>query len=217
MTRGMWNLFMAMCGDPSGMVVVLDKYPSSLLFCAAYMVVTSFGILSILTALVCDKMTIAAQEHMSVIHEERHKLKVQYAEEKLDEIFYSLVRDQKEGLDKDQFELMMQNNDMVTDICGVLNFQQFELEKAWDALSKGEKMTNKGEPVPCISYNDFVQGLLHAKRDVNNLSLMRIEKRVAVVERALKRIHESLERQSLCNHTTMKAIFAQLESMSVTR
>jgi len=57
----MWVLFMTMNGDPSGLQTLFDVYPWAKLLCAIFMVISSWAILSILTAVVSENMINATE------------------------------------------------------------------------------------------------------------------------------------------------------------
>lgn len=180
----MWILFMAMNGDPSGMQPLFDTHPETLLFAAAYMVFSSFAILSVLTGVVADKMATAAEENQTEHDSLESAQKEDKARELMEKIFEDATKGKEQFMTKEEFESATADEDMMLELAEATGFEQDEIQDSFGSLCKDVRETAAG-PIPSASKDDFMNGLLGGKSTANELSIHRIEKHLADIKRQL--------------------------------
>lgn len=186
--RGMWWLFMAMNGDPTGMQAILDAYWAAEFLCATYMVFSSFAILSVLTGVVCDKMASVSEELNKQEEYAESNKKDEYNRRTLEELFDYAAADRGGFMSKGEWDQLLSSEDHAAEFLDVIGMSAEDLPKVWEKLSKHEKKNARGHYVDAVSKEDFVDKLLSAHGGVREVSLWHLEKRLAVMERTITRI-----------------------------
>mmetsp|Transcript_75479 Transcript_75479/g.145920 ORF Transcript_75479/g.145920 Transcript_75479/m.145920 type:complete len:291 (-) Transcript_75479:23-895(-) len=214
-SRAMWWLFLAMNGDTDRLQPVLDYYPIGLVLLAAYMVFSSFAVLSVLTAVVCDRMAAVSEEHEKKAKAEEHDRILQIKRRKLEEYYDMADIDKSGSIDQDEFMCLLRDENLSDDLCDLISMEKQELPSLWRMLAKGERVIEQDGhriEVESILRDDFIEGLISLHRAVKEFSILRLEKRMAVMERRMLRIAGVLTARRVSRVDTAASGHASLSS-----
>merc|ERR1719424_1464973 len=145
-----------MNGDPSYMAPLLDNYPISMIFTSAYMVFSGFAILSVLTGIVCDKMSKAAEDESNKLEEADCKVRLDDSKQRLLDLFRRIDVNESGSLDKGEWECIKEDEEMCHELCDLAQMEKSDLHLIWEALSKSEKMLDS-ENVEAINLKDWME------------------------------------------------------------
>jgi len=193
--RTMWLLFLAMNGWTDQMMPLLNYFPTGLLLLAAYIVFARFTVKSVLTAVICDRMAAVSEETSAdEIVEEQAKL-LNKKRCKLGELYDTVDTSASGSIDRDEFNRLVRDEDKSDDLCDLVSMDKLELPSLWQALAKGERVIEHGGQrmeVESILRDDFIEGLLAKSHAVKEFCFLRLEKRMAVMERLMMKIVDAL-------------------------
>jgi len=174
---------------------LLNYYPAGEGLLASYMVFSSFAVLSVLTAVVSDRMAAVSEEQSAKENAEEHDRILHNKRCKLGELYDMIDTDGGGSIDRNEFNLLIRDEDKADDLCDLLRLDKRELPSLWRMLAKGERVIEQDGhrmEVEIILREDFIEGLLSIHTAVKEFSLLRLEKRMAVMERLMMRISGAL-------------------------
>jgi len=186
--NSMFVLFNLMNGS-TGSVEPLLKLPIMKFFIMIYTIISTWAILSILTAVVSGNM-IKAQEENKVEEEENSK-NVQHTRsvKVLTYLFENADKEHDSCLRESEFEGIVGDNlksAMLIDACGI---NKEDLKELFECLA-----TNPGGSAePFVSQVDFIDGLQMEGRAVSERSVMRLEKHLTDMAHKLRNIQAEVD------------------------
>lgn len=181
-----FNLFKVMNADMDPMEPLFKAIPASKYVIMAYVVLTNWAIFSILTAVVTDQMARVTEQH------EKDTSKDKKADQNrmlVDLIFQKLDHEDQGKISALSFRSLIDNEMETHELCEQGDVTPTDLHEFVDVFSK--KHPEQDELV--ITRDGFLKGLEKEGTDVNQRSVMRLEKRFGVVEKGLIRRLSRLE------------------------
>lgn len=188
--ESMFVLFNVMNGeDVEGMDPLLEEMPFMKVVIMCFTIVSTWAILSILTAVVSENMIQATMQHREEEEEEEKTEKAHKSIVTLSEIFEMADSNQDGTLLRSEFDGIVKEPENIEKIMSASSgMSRHDLVKLFDYLS--EEVDGKSEPI--VRRVDFIDGLQREHRPVSERSILRLEKRIHEMERTLKKIQESV-------------------------
>jgi voltage-gated sodium channel len=182
----MFVLFKAMNGDWSALTPLFHVLPITKILFFMYTVISAWGLLSILTAVVSENMINATEEHREEQEKEEQKLAVQQKEIELKRLFKDHCgADNK--IDKKEFDKMIEDKETRGDLLAVSGLEEWELKDIFKYLSKVDDMGTR-----CIELKDFIEGLKSEGRKVSNRTISRLEHRIGDFEQIIRTMTQAV-------------------------
>jgi len=176
-------LFKAMNGDWGALEPLFEVLPISKLVLCLYTVISTWGILSILTAVVSENMINATdaqrseQEKLESDEEDRQK------EEQLRNLFRAIDKDCSTTLSEPEYKKMLKDENLRTQLETVTGLEYSELRKLFDYLSYHPD----DQDLPIITEKHFVEGLKVAdKCEIKERTVMRLEENIRRLEMEMR-------------------------------
>jgi len=110
----------------------------------------------------------------------------------LEELFEVADSDRSGAIERVEFDKLLLDDELCEDLCEATEMGREELPGLWRLLSRGEREHAGGVLVETIVREDFVEGLLSCHGSVDELSVLRLEKRIVVIERAMLKAAKTL-------------------------
>lgn len=191
--ESMFTLFKAMNGDWSALEPLFHVIPFSKVVLFCYTVVSTWGILSILTAVVSENMINATEDHRNEVEKEEEDKRSQEKEEALEKLFSDVDTDKSGILSKSEFDSMLENDKTNKELQEASGLPKGELEDLFRFLSRIEHRDTgntiyKHENEPTVTRQDFIDGLKSEGRPVSERSVMRLERRIRLLEGHMKKM-----------------------------
>jgi len=205
----MWVLFKVMNGDPNDLERLFQERPVFKLVIAVFMIISSWAILSILTAVVSDHMIDATA-----------KLETNEGKEKNNDTRQSLGRMFDEGdtnndskLTESEFcKLIGEDEYRADEVSQAAKVDAIDMKDLFYVLSTAEASGHDGNTVSCIDKQDFVDGIMSYSEPVTHRALFRLEKRLTTVMRdEARQSKATLERMMKEISGHFKAVTEKLE------
>eukprot|EP00927_Polykrikos_kofoidii_P053756 TRINITY_DN48315_c0_g1_i1.p1 TRINITY_DN48315_c0_g1~~TRINITY_DN48315_c0_g1_i1.p1 ORF type:complete len:650 (+),score=85.94 TRINITY_DN48315_c0_g1_i1:422-2371(+) len=169
-------------GNQGDLQILYDAAPVSEVFAVIFTVVSKWGMLSILTAVITETMMRSAKTQSEEMAVRQQKDQVCRSRVKLEDIFDRLDANQSESLTLDEFKTLLADELLVEELKDATGLNAAECRNLFTYLCRcGED----GEE-PYITRNAFIDGLQNESRPVSERSIMRLESRLADVERVLR-------------------------------
>lgn len=167
-------LFTTMNGDASKLEPLLNRIPLFKLIFSAFMIMTSWAILSILTAVVSEKM-ISVTEHA---HEQR-MAEIKRADEqrqtvRLTEIFHIIDTDDSGTVDEDEFRKMLDDPVTCENICEETEMEKCDMLDLFGIMAEIDEET--GHRV--ITHKGFIKGMKEETLPVTARHVLRLDRRI---------------------------------------
>lgn len=166
--QSMFVLFKVMNGDTEPVEPLFEALPISKLAFVLYMVISSWAILSILTAVVSENMIRATEHNRSELDQEQAFTQDRTVREYLGKLFSDADTDNSNELGEEEFEGMLEDQSICADLTEKTGLQGHELEQIFRFLMTGDK----------ISRETFIDALMSESRPVTERSVFRLEKRL---------------------------------------
>jgi len=189
--QSMFVLFKSMNGDWEPLSPLFDYFPISKGFFIMFTVISTWAILSILTAVVSDNMINATNDHRDEIELEETREKDQKALIKMMELF-------QRHEDFDGYLSRAELDALVED-----EIAQKQMQEATGLGRKDmvEVFTHLARPLPSddggfeytVSHEEFILGLQEEKNPVVERSVMRLEKQIHELQRALSGVTQEMK------------------------
>lgn len=176
------------------MSAFLHYFPAALVLLAAYMVFLRFTVKSVLTAVVCDRMNSVSDANTETEREEEQEKLLHRKRCKLGELYDSVDINASGSIDRNEFNQLLWDEDKSDDLCYFSDMDELELPWLWGALAKGERVIDQNGhklEVETILREDFIEGLVEKQANLKEFSLLRLEKRMAIMERHMVKIAEA--------------------------
>lgn len=180
----MWVLFKVMNGDPGDLEYLFEAYPLFKLVIAIFMIISSWAILSILTAVVSENMIAATDKLTSTEHMEKEYSKAKSTRTQLETIFLDYDADNNGVLTETEFKELVNDELRAAELCEAANLSRECIKDLFQSFSISEIKDDDEQKVPCIKMNEFIDGLMHQDAVVTTHHLLRLEKRLTTVVRA---------------------------------
>jgi hypothetical protein len=192
-------LFNVMNGDSEVLIPLFQVMPAFQVVFMFFTVLSSWAILSILTAVVSENMIRSAEEHRAEVQEKDADRKEAMSREHLANLFTQVDTDNDGYLSEAHYMAMLQDKRLIKDLTRSTGISENDLQLMWLHLSRH----NESEECDMISLKDFVEGLQNEHRPVSERSIMRLEKRLHDVERALAKSvgHVMKTQEKLMDHS----------------
>jgi len=176
---GIFNLFKVMNADMSPMEGLFGYVPATKFIFMFYVVVTNWAIFSILTAVVSDHMARVTEATEEEAEAERLN---RMHEELVQEIFDRLDHDKSGDVQAEEFKRLINDEAECAELCKESGLQHEDLIEFLEILChKAPDEVGSGR----ISRQAFLKGLQKEGTTVNQRSMMRVEKRLADMEKRL--------------------------------
>jgi len=185
----MFALFNIMNGQSvDGMDTLLEAVPSMKFVAISFTILSSWAILSILTAVVSENMLQVTEEHRQEVEEEQKVEAETQAISTLSDIFEQADQTNNNQLSKREFDDLIADPELNQKIIDATQgMSQKDLKKLFEYIS--EEMPN-GEPI--VHRTNFIDGVLRENRGVSERSVLRLEKRIHEMEKTLNNVQRIL-------------------------
>jgi len=193
--RSMWLLFLAMNGWTGHVLPVFEYFPAGLVLLVAYMIFSGFVVKSVLTAVISDGMANVSEEAAAQEIAEEQTKHNRNMRHRLEEMYDIVDTNANGSIDRDEFNRLIQDEDRSDDLSDLVNMEKTELPMLWFVLAKGERVIEQGGQrmeVESILREDFIEGLFSKQFALKEFSMLKLEKRMAVLERLMFRILTAL-------------------------
>lgn len=187
--QSMYIFFNAMNGDCDDLGDVFEAVPFVKLFTLIFMVISSWAILSILTAVVSenlmaanDKLAEESEQATRVIEEDKKNAT-------LNRIFSTVDADESGDLTSAEFDVILGSPDMCDSLMSITNMSKDDMLNIFDYLSA---MPEDGSE-PTIKHSTFIHGLDSEGRPVNARSSYRLGHRISMLEREVSHLSAELD------------------------
>merc|ERR1719426_771420 len=166
--QSMFVLFKVMNGDTEQVEPLFHACPLSKLVFVLYMVVSSWAILSILTAVVSENMIQATEHHRNELEEEKAFTRDREVREYLANLFAEADQDGSNELGEEEFEAMLHDKSKCADLQEKTGLKAHDLEQIFKFLITGDK----------VSQDVFIDALQSESHPVTERTVFRLEKRL---------------------------------------
>lgn len=186
--ESMFVLFLAMNGSDERLRPLFALMPGSRLLFVLYMVLCSWAILSILTAVISDNMISVTESNKKEQKTEEDNRRNDLSTNQLRELLKKADVNSNGNIEKTEFSRLLNSGHAADELCeaaGRMNKE--DLQNLFDCLADMQH----GQPVPV---DDFLEGLRNDREPVRRRETLQIEKKIAGMERALERIQLVLDR-----------------------
>jgi len=190
-----WVFFMMMNGDAGALQPLFAVKPSMKYFAMFFMVLSAWAILSILTAVVSEKMIEVASNTRDEEEGADRKRKLEEQEAKLLAIFQESDVTCEGTLSREEFDLLLQNQQRCEEICSLTGLEQRDLKDLFDTLSEEHEFPD-GQCSNVIKPLRFVEGLKNQADPVTQRSIMKLEKQILDLKRHTARHHLQHQKSS---------------------
>jgi voltage-gated sodium channel len=200
--QSMFVLFMAMNGDPEWLEPAFQILPASRIMFVAYVVLSSWAILSILTAVISENMISATEKNRQ--EQEKEDNAVQWEKNVIRLTGVIAVADpNKNGyIERDEFYELIKDRNKAQELCDAVGGLTVpELKDLFECLS----CTGTGYG-GAVRQEDFVEGLQNDSQPVRRREILHVERRLAVLERSLMRIEAAVVKPQNAEAYTKGAI-----------
>lgn len=180
-------LFDVMNGSIDLVAPVYETIPATRYGFMLYVVISTWSILSILTAVVSDNMIKASEEHQEEEDDRARKKDQAVSAKILNELFDEADTDGSQTITKQELEDLLTDEDVKDRLLYAASLGQgndmseSDLTDLWTHLCS----THPGEATPTVHRNRFISGLQEEGRLVTARSVMRLEKKIDEIEDAL--------------------------------
>mmetsp|Transcript_132362 Transcript_132362/g.411452 ORF Transcript_132362/g.411452 Transcript_132362/m.411452 type:complete len:797 (-) Transcript_132362:94-2484(-) len=165
-------LFTVMDGHKSILDPLLDSLPLTKVIFMAFVMVSEWAMLSILTAVVSENM-IAVTEARRGAQEEAEKADAaREKDERMGEIVRSIDVNKDGSINISEFEAMLKDEAKRSDLCDAAQLNVADLRLMFNLIERNGR----------VSYQDFMEACHQESKSVSERSLMRLEKRLTGVE-----------------------------------
>jgi len=176
--EAMFVLFLAMNGDVDRLKPLMDARPVMKLFALAFMVVSSWAILSILTAVVSENMIHSAGANSESEEEERAANMTKRSRVKLEELFEEIDFDKTDDISESEFDVLVNDECYCALLMDATGLQKKGLQDLFSVLNK----TPDNSGAPAVSRELFIRGLLLERKEVKERTMMEFSKRMSQLE-----------------------------------
>jgi len=176
----MWVLFKVMNGDPNDLERLFALQPAFKFVVAVFMIISSWAILSIITAVVTDHMIVAtaklaAAEKKNANERTRAKLGMMFED--------GDSNSDCKLTETEFFELLADDKLRVEEVSQAAKVDAVDMKDLFYVLSTAEANNTDGGKVSCIDKQDFVDGIMSYSEPVTQRAIFRLEKRLTTVMR----------------------------------
>lgn len=175
-TGSMFVLFLVMNGRADILEPLFVLIPWVKIIFVVFMVVTSWALLSILTAVLSENMIMETEKQDREAKEYEEQTQMDESKQRLETLFKALDKDDSDALDAHEFKkLLIEHGE---ELMRFSRLSKDEIHEVFDYLQLG------GE----VKLHDFVEGMLSLalsienRRPVNERSMMKLERRLRELE-----------------------------------
>lgn len=209
--QSMFVLFKVMNGDTEPVEPLFHALPISKLVFVLYMVVSSWAILSILTAVVSDNMINATDAHREEENKESEEAELKLMDlrlhDRLNDIFSKMDTDKSGDLGENEFKQIMDDPELLEIVMKETELDKGDLEQLYAKMMSGDKVDRK-------TFIDAVTAETAAKRPAFERCVMRVERYVSELrEESQTRIESRLESLMTGIEETLEKQRQAIESM----
>jgi len=190
--ESMFVLFRSMNGDWEALEPLFIRLPFTKVVFIMFTVISTWAILSILTAVVSDNMINATNMHRDEELQEEHEEKTAATNKMLEDIFNNIARSSRDHISKSEFDQLLHGSDDPTDADALkkaTNLNERDLEEIFDILSRVPSAG--GDPV--VNREAFSETVQIESQPVSMRAMMKLEKRICDVEHLLRSMASELK------------------------
>jgi len=185
----MWAYFLCMTGEYGPLEPLFTFSGWFKLMVALYVIVSSWAILSVLTSVVCDKMSQAQSEIKADDDLDAQRLQLEQTKNTLHAIFKTMDADDSDVVSKQEWTTMMKDAPRKKELSNATGLSPHDIEEMFDWMCHSTKPDN--EEIVGMSLDDFINGFKIAKQNVTERSLLRLEKRMRGLEQRVQKTTEA--------------------------
>jgi len=211
--QAMWAYFLCMTGEYGALEPLFDYSEWFKLTTAFYVIVSSWAILSVLTSVVCDKMSQAQVEIQEEENNDDLEKRLEEQNKVLEEYFSDIDRDGSGVVTEEEWRGYLKNNETVKQqLSDLVNVPPHEVPALFGLMCLSKKPNTNIEG---MGKTDFLQGFMKLRDQVTEKSVMRLEKQIRKVEEVLQHSILTSERHAAAHSAVMekvlRAVVSQLE------
>jgi hypothetical protein len=199
-------LFKAMNGDWGSLEPLFEVLPASKGVLFLYTVVSTWGILSVLTAVVSDSMINSTAEQEAKEEEQNKREEDARRQSELLEIFEDIDHDDNGYVCKEEYEKMLVDVKLRQRLCKSADLTRDEIKQLFSFLEEPHpEAVEKNILEPIIYKRTFINGLKHNSRTVSERSVMRLENRIMRLELEMRAWGQQTLKDVLTHDATLQA------------
>lgn len=180
-------LFKAMNGDWGSLEPLFVALPWSKVVLFLYTVLSTWGILSILTAVVSENMISTTNAVEAEEEELQQREDSERKEQELLNIFEQMDHDGNGFVCKDEYRKMLIDEDTRKRLMAASELTKHELSMLFGFLEEPHPQAAAlGREDPVIHKRTFVSGLKHNSRTISERSVMQLESRIRILEAEMR-------------------------------
>lgn len=176
--QSMFMLFKLMNDDQSVMDPILFSTPARIFF-VAFMVVTNWAILAVLTSVMSESMISATHRNIEADTLEKMNSDRERRIYRLKNLFFDLDKSGDGFVDESEFNMVLEDSTLAVELCDISGLTKRDLNELFDFLCEEDNGRRR------IRYVDFVHSLQIEGEAVVERSLFRLEKEVRKLENRL--------------------------------
>lgn len=176
--EAMFVLFLAMNGDVDRLKPLMDLRPVMKLFTLTFMVISSWAILSILTAVVSENMIHTAGANSESEDELKAANLTKRSRAKLEELFDEIDFDGSNDISESEFHVLVNDECYCALLMDATGLQKQGLQDLFGVLNK----TPDNSGAASVTRELFIRGLLIESKEVKERTMMEFLKRMSQLE-----------------------------------
>lgn len=133
-----FTLFSIMNGNTSLLEPVFSTLPLSKLVYAVFTIISSWAILSVLTAVVSENMINSTEELMKEEEAEKKQQQLERGRNRMEEIFDNIDHNGDGRINFDEFIRLLENTDLREEVCKLTQMTERDLKAAFAATVRGK-------------------------------------------------------------------------------
>lgn len=187
--NSMFVLFLSMNGEFEALKPLFAALPSSRGIFMLFIVISTWAILSILTAVVSDNMINTCYNNRTELEKEQQLEKERRAAVIIEEMLQRTESGRTGGaLSSVDFDMILNDEDSAAEFVHATGLEKEDLEEVFSLLIRSQD----DEATPSVTKRELIEGLQREGQPVTERSVMRIEQRLFRVEGMLSSVSAGL-------------------------
>jgi len=183
----MYVLFQVMQGDTSDLNPLFEVFPFSKAIFAVFMIVSSWALMALLVAIVSASVTGTSERTRQEAEQETAMKKAFANNRRLEELLVGADLQGGSQISGAEFKQMLTDECMKAELSEVSGLQQAELVRLFEILAS-HQVAESGELACVLQRRDLLDGFMSNGHSVTQRAMVRLEKRLALMEQAAMRI-----------------------------
>jgi len=184
--QSIFVLFQVMNGDTDMLEPLFLALPAAQFFFMVFTVLSSWAILSILTAVISEKMMKAALDYETEEAEKDSEIQEAHTQAEMEKFFDMFDKDHDGKLTLEEWKEMMQEKDKVNQLTDATGLTESDIKDLFSFLSRADNVDRNGNPVIKVDRQAFIRGCKTLKENVTEASIMRLEKQLWEVRKSIR-------------------------------